>query len=84
LGLAEAVDWGVFAFVSAAGSGAVVWIVLIVNAVLIERMKGTLQLSMYAAATGIICVGLSLSAGGISVISAVVWVFATGVSSKNL
>jgi hypothetical protein len=83
LGLADAVDWALFAFVSAAGSGLVVWIVLFVHAVCVEKMRGTLQLSMHTAVTALICIGLSLSAGSISVVAAVLWIIATGVTSKS-
>jgi hypothetical protein len=83
LGLADAVDWALFSFVSAGGSGFVMWFVLLVNAVFIDQMKGTMQLSMHAAVTGLFCVGLSLSAGCISLLSALFWIVGTGFPSKS-
>jgi hypothetical protein len=84
LGLAEAVDWGLFAFVSAAGSGVVLWVILFFNALLVDQRYGTLQMSMHAATTAILCIALSLSAGSISVISAVLWVLFVGIPIKGV
>jgi hypothetical protein len=83
LALADAIDWALFAFVAAAGSGFVVWVVLLAKAVVVDRMRGTLQLSMHAAITGIVSAGLALSAGSISVLSAVLWIIRVGIPSKN-
>jgi hypothetical protein len=83
LALADAIDWALFAFVSAAGSGFVVWVVLLVKAIVVEKMKGTLQLSMHAAVSGVVCAGLGLSAGAVSVLSAVLWIIRLGIPSKN-
>jgi hypothetical protein len=57
--------------------------VLLLKAVVFDRMRGTLQLSMHAAVTGIVAAGLALSAGAISVLSAVLWIIRFGIPSKN-
>jgi hypothetical protein len=84
LGLADAIDWGLFAFISAAGSGIILWTILFINSLVMYDHHGTLQLSIHAAATAIVCIGLSLSAGSISVVSAVLWVVFTGVPAKGV
>jgi hypothetical protein len=82
LGLAEAVDWGIFAFVSAAGAGLVLWVVLLLNALVVEQTHGMMQLSVHVAVTGIVCLGLSFSAGSVSAVAAVLWVVLRGVPAK--
>lgn len=82
LGMADAVDWGIFSFMSVAGSGIVLWLVMLLKATFSGNMSGTLQVSMHAAVTGLLSVGLSLSAGCLSFLAGVIWMTTTGVPSK--
>ena len=84
LSLGNSEDWAMFAFLSAAGSGLVFWIILFFNSVFIDKMISTLQLSMHSAISGIICICLSLSGGSISVLSALFWIRKNGIPSKKI
>jgi hypothetical protein len=60
-----------------------VWVILLAKAIFIEGIRGTLQISIHAAVTGIACTALSLSAGSFSVLAAVLWIIRAGIPSKN-
>jgi hypothetical protein len=83
LAFADAADWGIFAYVSAAGSGLVLWVVLFLDALIVDKRRGTLQLSVHAAAAAIVCLGLAFTAGSVSVVAAVLWIVFTGVPFKT-
>ena len=83
MAMADAVDWAVFAFMSSAGCGVMTWVVTMIYSAMFDGMTGTLQLSMHAAILSLLCIGLSLSGGCISVLAVVVWLIGTGKPSKN-
>lgn len=83
LAMADPFNWATLAFVSAAGAGVVLWIVSFFKATIAYGMTGSLQISLHMAILSLICIGLSLSAGGVSVIAAAIWIVATGIPSKN-
>lgn len=81
--LSDAVDWANFAFVSASGSGLIMWIVFLFSGLFAEKMKGTLQMSMNASITLIVSIVLSFTSGGISSLAAVIWLGVKGTPAKS-
>jgi len=76
-------DWALFSFLSSAGAGVVIWLVLFLRVFFFMKVTSTLQLSMHTAITMIFCVGLSLSGGALSVLSACIWYKTKGNPTKK-
>lgn len=83
LAMADSFNWATLAFISAAGAGVVLWVVSFFKATLTYGMTGSLQISLHMAILSLLCIGLSISAGSVSMIAAAVWIVATGVPSNH-
>ena len=83
LSLGDSADWALFAFISAAGVGVALWVISFIGAIWFYKMSGTLQISLHMAISTLVCIGLSLSAGSISVLSSLLWVMLKGSPSKR-
>jgi hypothetical protein len=77
-------DWGVYAFVSSAGAPAVLWVVMNIWSALVAGRNSTLQLSLYPVLSALICCGLSLASGTISLLSSVLWIACMGTVPKKI
>lgn len=83
LTMADSFNWGILAFISASGAGVVLWVVSFFKATLTYGMTGSLQISLHMAILSLLCIGLSISAGSVSTMSAAIWIVTTGVPSNH-
>ena len=83
LAMADSFNWATLAFISAAGAGVVLWVVSFFKATLAYGMTGSLQISLHMAILSLLCIGLSTSAGSVSVIAAAIWIVTTGIPSNH-
>lgn len=83
LNVTDSFNWASLSFLSTFGSGVALWIVSFIHATYSYGMTGTLQVSLYMSIVTLVCVGLSLAAGSISVLSAVFYVIARGIPAKS-
>lgn len=81
--MGDADDWALFSFLSSAGGGIICWIIQMIFGVFFEGMTGTLQLSLFAGLSGLVCTCFSLATGSISMLSSLIYIFKTGTATKT-
>jgi hypothetical protein len=77
-------DWAIFSFTAGAGGPVVLWAVQNIWSVVAEGRTSTMQQTLHPALTGIVCSGLALAGGTISVLSSVIWMRLRGEAPRRL
>jgi hypothetical protein len=67
-------DWGSFSYMSSAGSGVVVWVVLNLWTTYVEGRDSALQTTLGPTVTGAVCSAISLGTGSVSLLASVMWI----------
>ncbi|OHT01293.1 hypothetical protein TRFO_31923 [Tritrichomonas foetus] len=76
-------DWAWFSFLSSAGASVSIWIISNFWSVFVLGQTSTLQVTLYPTFTALICIGLALLSGSISVLTSQVWIVLKGIPMKK-